>query len=237
MVKGGEFAPLFANAATLYYMNMSWWNRHRITFQKWWEVIDDEYTPLWDKDEYEQIDEETHDQGSSSTRTADTTTGESDQKNSGIGHDQYKDETKSQTKTYTADHVTADQSKGEIENGVSAYDASGYSPHDKSETRDAHTMNANGFINSATQGEVVHNGAHSTGDAMIGHTSSENKGTSDTAHESEGSRQHALHHWGNAGISTTSQKLMEQEFRIRAFDIYDHMADIFIDELCVRVYL
>lgn len=237
MMKGGTFAPLFSNVANMYYMNRSWWERHRITFQKWWEVIDDEYYPLWDKDEYEQLDEQSKDAGSSSTKTAGATTGSSDQKNSGITHDASKDSTKSQSKTYTADHLTMDQSKGEVENGVSAYDADTYQPHDKSETRDAHTQNANGFIDTATEGETVHNGAASNGNAMIGHTAGTSEGVSDSAHENEASRQHARHHWGNAGISTTAQKLMEQEFRIRAFDIYEHMADIFIDELCVRVFL
>ena len=237
MMKGGTLAPLYANAANMYYMNRSWWERHRITFQKWWEVIDDEYTPLWDKDEYEQLDEQSKDAGSSSTRTAGYTKGSSDEKNSGITHDTSKDETKSQSKTRTDEHVTLDQSKGEVEKGVSAFDSSSYSPHDKTETRESNTSNTNGWANNATQGEVVHNGASSNGTAMINHNESESEGTSGTVHEGEASRQHALHHWGNAGISTTAQKLMEQEFRIRAFDIYEHMADIFLDELCVRVYL
>lgn len=237
MMKGGTLAPLYANAANMYYMNRSWWERHRITFQKWWEVIDDEYTPLWDKDEYEQVDEQSKDAGSSSIRTVGSETGAHDDKHSYKEQDTSKDESKSQTKTRTDGHVTLDQSKGEIETGVSAYDADTYQPHDKTETRDGAARNENGFSNSATQAENVHNGGKVNGDANIGHTSSLSEGTSDTVHEGEVSRQHALHHWGNAGISTTAQKLMEQEFRIRAFDIYEHMADIFIDELCVRVFL
>ena len=237
MMKGGTLAPLYANAANMYYMNRSWWERHRITFQKWWEVIDDEYTPLWDKDEYEQLDEQSKDAGSSSTRTAGSETGSHDDKHSYKEQDTSKDESKSQTKTRTDAHVTLDQSKGEVENGVSAYDSSSYSPHDKTETRDGAARNENGFSNSATQAENVHNGGKVNGDATIGHTSNLSEGTSDTVHEGEASKQHALHHWGNAGISTTAQKLMEQEFRIRAFDIYEHMADIFLDELCVRVFL
>lgn len=237
MVKGGELAPLFANAATLYYMNMSWWNRHRITFQKWWEVIDDEYTPLWDKDEYEQIDEETRDQGSSRTRTAGTTNTVEDRAGNLSAHDSYKDESQSKTVTRIDADTTKDQTHTNTENTVSAYDSSGYSPHDNSEGKSAHVDSSNSLTTSVTKGELVHNGYKTEGTTELNKTDFTNEGTSDTAHEAEGSRQHALHHWGNAGISTTAQKLMEQEFRIRAFDIYDHMADIFIDELCVRVYL
>ena len=237
MLKAGEFAPLFANVATVYSMNRMWWQKHLVTFQKWWEVIDDEYAPLWDKDEYEQINEETRDQGSSSSRTAGNGQSSNDGKTSSIAHDEYKDETKDKSKAYTSDHLTTDQSKGEVENGVSAFDSSAYSPHDKSESRDAHTKNENGYSDAANQGEVVHNGANTAGTAQLGNATSTNEGTSDTVHESEGNRQHVLHHWGNAGISTTAQKLMEQELRVRAYNLYEMMADIFVDEMCVRVYL
>ena len=54
MMKGGTLAPLYTDAATFYSMNNSWWNRHKLTFQKWWEVIDDEYKPLWDRDGFEE---------------------------------------------------------------------------------------------------------------------------------------------------------------------------------------
>lgn len=237
MMKAGTLAPLYSNVATMYYMDRSWWERHRVTFQKWWEVIDDQYNPLWDKDEYEQLDEQSKDAGSSSTKTAESSIGGNDQKVSGISHDHAKDTDKSMAKSYSSDHVTLDQSKGESEHGVSAFDSTSYQPQDKTEDRNAHTQNANGFTSAATEGEKVHNGAASNGQAMVGHNNGATEGTSDAVHESEASRQHALHHWGNAGISTTAQKLMEQEFRIRAFDIYGHMADIFIDELCIRVYL
>lgn len=237
MMKGGTLAPLYANAANMYYMNRSWWERHRITFQKWWEVIDDEYTPLWDKDEYEQLDEQSKDAGSSSTRTAGNTNTTENRAGNLSSHDSYKDESQSRTVTNVESDTTKDQTHTNTENTVSAFDSSTYSPHDNSEGKSAHVDSSNSLTDSVTKGELVHNGYKTEGTNELNKTDFTNEGTADTVHEGEASKQHALHHWGNAGISTTAQKLMEQEFRIRAFDIYEHMADIFLDELCVRVYL
>ena len=72
MMKGGTLAPLYANAATFYRMNNAWWNRHKLTFQKWWEVIDDEYTPLWDRDGFEETIDKTTDDGSTTGNTTST---------------------------------------------------------------------------------------------------------------------------------------------------------------------
>jgi hypothetical protein len=48
---------------------------------------------------------------------------------------------------------------------------------------------------------------------------------------------HSLHTWGNWGISTTAQKLLEQEIKVRGkFNLYELMSDVFLRELCVRVF-
>lgn len=237
IMKAGELAPLYANVAMLYKMNHSWFNRHRLTFQKWWEVVDDPYNPLWTNDSFVQITEDTKETGDAFTRTAGSTTGSDDRKNSSIAHDHSKDEDLSYSKTRTDDHVTKDQNKGEVENGVSAYDSSLYSPKDKTETRDAHTSNTDGFIHSATEGQSVHNVEHTSGDATIGHSSSTNEGTSDTINTNERLFTHTTHTYGNNSVMMTGQKLVLEEIKARSIDLYDAMADIFVDELCVRVWI
>lgn len=238
MVKGGEFAPLFANAATTYAMTRSWWERHRLTFQKWWEVVDDQYNPLWDKDEYEQHDEASIEQGSSSTRTADKSNTVADNAANLSAHDSATDQYRSKTVTDIDADTTKDQTHANTENTVSAYDqATGYSPHDNSEVKSAHVDSSNSLTTSVTKGENIHNGYKTQGTTELNKTDVVSEGTSNTAHETEGSKQHALHHWGNAGISTTAQKLMEQELRVRTFNLYDMMSDLYVDEMCVRVFL
>lgn len=43
------------------------------------------------------------------------------------------------------------------------------------------------------------------------------------------------HMYGNIGV-TTSQQMLEAEIKVQRFDIYKAMANLFFDELCVRVF-
>lgn len=43
------------------------------------------------------------------------------------------------------------------------------------------------------------------------------------------------HIWGNIGV-TTSQQMIESELKLRRWNLYEQIADIFMDEMCVRVY-
>lgn len=63
MRKGGQLGPLFNNIATYYKMNKYWWENWRPTFQRWWMASDKDYEPLWDRDGYEVIHEDTTDRG------------------------------------------------------------------------------------------------------------------------------------------------------------------------------
>lgn len=238
MLKAGECAPLFSNAATTYRMNKMWWERHRITFQKWWEVIDDEYNPLWTNDSYRTVEEHKKSDGSIDTRTAGNLHTQTDNAASTLESDSYKDESQSTTKTRTDEHVTRDQSKGEIVNGVSAYDSSAYSPHDKSETRDAHTGDSNSYVNSVSKGELVHNGSKSSGSIDLGHINTDNEGTSNTVTKDKTASEVVEHTYGNNSVLMTGQKLMESEIQVRQrLDLYNMMADIFCDEMLVWLYV
>lgn len=61
-------------------------------------------------------------------------------------------------------------------------------------------------------------------------------GTVDTDTTGKKDYSHTLHSWGNWGISQTSQKLLMAELEARYWNIYDHISDIFLDEMAVRVY-
>lgn len=299
MMKGGTLAPLYANAATFYRMNNAWWNRHKLTFQKWWEVIDDEYTPLWDRDGFEETTDQTNDDGSTSgTRTStevmdddtskhsttkevmddDTTSSETGKevfngtdKRTTSNTEVVDDSSTSKTTTSSNENTTT-SSNSTTNNYVSAfdsgYDAQGnpiYQPHDYSHTVDSGSSNTESSGTSTVTAKddrtTTNNGTDNLKTDSTTDTTKSIKGTDDrttdttynetgtddrttnfdeqTAGTSKNTRDytHQHHSWGNWGISTTAQKLLEQELRIRAFDIYEHMADFFLDELCVRVYL
>lgn len=299
MMKGGTLAPLYANAATFYHMNNAWWNRHKLTFQKWWEVIDDEYTPLWDRDGFEETIDKTTDDGSTTGNTTSTEVMDDDTSKKSTTKEVMDDNTtlsetgkevvdftnkrttsnteviddastSNTTTSSTADTATSNNST--TNNFVSAfdsgYDAKGnpiYQPHDCSKTVESGSSETTSSVNSNTTATddrtTTTNGTDNlktdskkdttknttgtddrTTDTTYNETGTDDRTTTfneNTAGTSENTRDytHQHHSWGNWGITTTAQKLLEQELRIRAFDIYEHMADFFIDELCVRVYL
>lgn len=299
MMKGGTLAPLYANAATFYHMNNAWWNRHKLTFQKWWEVIDDEYTPLWDRDGFEETIDKTTDDGSTTGNTTSTEVMDDDtSKKSTTKEVMDEDTTLSETGKETVNSTdkrtisntevidanstsntttsstadTATSNNSTTNNFVSAfdsgYDAKGnpiYQPHDCSKTVESGSSETTSSVNSNTTATddrtTTTNGTDNlktdskkdttknttgtddrTTDTTYNETGTDDRTTTfneNTAGTSENTRDytHQHHSWGNWGITTTAQKLLEQELRIRAFDIYDHMADFFLDELCVRVYL
>ena len=299
MMKGGTLAPLYANAATFYRMNNAWWNRHKLTFQKWWEVIDDEYTPLWDRDGFEETIDKTTDDGSTTGNTTSTEVMDDDTSKHSTTKEVMDDNTtlsetgkevfdgtdkrttsnteviddKSTSNTTTSSTAdTATSNNSTTNNFVSAfdsgYDAKGnpiYQPHDCSKTVESGSSETTSSVNSNTTATddrtTTTNGTDNlktdskkdttknttgtddrTTDTTYNETGTDDRTTTfneNTAGTSENTRDytHQHHSWGNWGITTTAQKLLEQELRIRAFDIYDHMADFFLDELCVRVYL
>ena len=299
MMKGGTLAPLYANAATFYRMNNAWWNRHKLTFQKWWEVIDDEYTPLWDRDGFEETIDKTTDDGSTTGNTTSTEVMDDDtSKKSTTKEVMDEDTTLSETGKETVNSTdkrtisntevidanstsntttsstadTATSNNSTTNNFVSAfdsgYDAKGnpiYQPHDCSKTVESGSSETTSSVNSNTTATddrtTTTNGTDNlktdskkdttknttgtddrTTDTTYNETGTDDRTTTfneNTAGTSENTRDytHQHHSWGNWGITTTAQKLLEQELRIRAFDIYDHMADFFLDELCVRVYV
>lgn len=49
------------------------------------------------------------------------------------------------------------------------------------------------------------------------------------------SGKHSGHLYGNIGV-TTSQQMLESELELAKWNLYQHMADIFIEELCIMVY-
>jgi hypothetical protein len=59
-------------------------------------------------------------------------------------------------------------------------------------------------------------------------------GTNDSNNDRDFDRDY--HSWGNWGISQTSQKLLESELKVQYINTYNHIADIFLDEMTVKVY-
>lgn len=102
IMKGGTFEPIYTDPYFLRQMSDAWWHKWEHTFQKWFEVVEKDYEPLWDREGWEEIEDHTDTKG-----TLDATT---------TGHEVVDDDT---TDTATA---TSNTTSNTI-NKVSAYDA------------------------------------------------------------------------------------------------------------------
>ena len=137
MLKGGELGILFNNLATYYKMNKAWWDKWKPTFQRWWEVEEMQYNPMWDRDGRRKFHEDIDDDGHSDTTTHDegtddTTYGETWSENGGskrdvdFSTDRKNVETPSGVQTvhvHDGKSDTVSKSHSRDTNSVSAYDA------------------------------------------------------------------------------------------------------------------
>lgn len=172
---GGRFEPIYTDPDYFRMMCGHWWNKWQATIDKWFDAFSQEYNPLWDRNGYEEVHEDTYDVGTNDTAT-------------------------------TTNEVVDDDTTAHTTNNVSAYDQTTYQPHDES----------------------ISNG---TDDRTTDFTGSVDN---DTTNDRDFDREY--HSYGNWGISQTSQKLLESEFKVRKINLYNQVADLFVSEMCVRVY-
>lgn len=114
----------------------------------------------------------------------------------------------------------------------------------ESGTEDKTTTN-NGTENATedrttTNNGTTHNEGSETSKDKYGETGTDdrtttNNGTMNQNTNTDRDYDHKSHIWGNIGV-TTSQQMIEAELKLRRWNLYEQIADIFCDEMCVRVY-
>lgn len=105
-----------------------------------------------------------------------------------------------------------------VETTKSAFDSSGYSP----------------FENVASQS--VDDGQNATHDETQTHSTSTDKYGEQKKNEGQFENVHKGRMWGNIGVMS-SQDMFMQEVDVAMFNLYDRIADIFIQEYCIPVYI
>lgn len=196
---GGRFEPLYTNPDYFYDMCGYWWKKWKPTIDKWFDVFSKDYEPLWDRNGFEEIHEDTKDVGTNDTIT----------KNKEVVDDDTTFNNREEMDEDTTTHT---------ENKVSAFDKDTYQPHDESD--------GTGTDNKTTT---------TTGSGTDDRTTNFD-GAIDNDSTNDRDFDHTLHSWGNWGISQTSQKLLEQEYKIRKINLYNQISDLFVSELCIRVF-
>ena len=251
MLKGMSFEPIFTDPKFFYMMNGQWWNKWKDTFDKWFIVLEKEYEPLWDRNGFETVHEDTAETGTLDTATSDRTVVDRDTTDTETTRE-VVDEDTTYSKSGTSQEVIDDDTTGSSHttnsstttNTVSAFDSSEYQPHDESVTSGSTDVTTSGTDDRTTDTTWSENGS---GTDDITTTGSKNgAGTEDITTNKTGSVDtdttgdkdfdRDYHSWGNWGISQTSQKLLKSELEVRYWNVYEHMADIFLDEMTLGVY-
>ena len=254
IMKGGTFEPLYTDPLFYYKMVEMWWKKWLPTFDHWDEVLRAEYNPIWNKNYWREGHEDTTDATTGSKEYGSKVIEDNDTTGSKTSKETTDDDTTWESTSQTIeqlsgkDQVDHDSNRDiDVDNMVSAFDAPSnnpYVPHDASHTDDVlNSENTDTTYGKRTQTDVTADGS-GTDDKTVDYTEG-TTGTSDTTttttgdESTEGSADRdydfAHHEWGNIGV-TTSQKMVTDELKLRYFDLYEHISDIFVDELCVRVF-
>ena len=105
------------------------------------------------------------------------------------------------------------------EKSVSAYDSSEYVPSEKDTRSSVNTQDTTTTDQSETESSTT--GTSNT--------------TTTRGNDLNENVQHEAHLYGNIGV-TTSQQMLKDELNVALWNIYDNIADLFVDEYCVCVY-
>lgn len=209
--KGGSMPVLYPDPDYFYLMSHNWWDSWKYNFNRWFETLYDlEYNPLENYDRNEEWTDTTQDNTGEMNAASRAANGALKNTNDSISNS-----------TQAANGISAEDS--ESENKVSAYDSSTYSPKDKNITdndRTDESSNVTSDIVAESQDQTNNDDETSTA-------------VRNTDHNGTATHEGRVH--GNIGV-TTSQQMAESELKLRAWGIYDHMADIFIKNMMIAVY-
>lgn len=222
LIRSMPFECVYPNAQYLQAAIANWSNVHARTFQKWCDALAIAYDPLNNYDRTETLTESglesrirKHDE-----RVNDTTSASDDTETLRKGGQN------STTIGSTKDNTNVDNTTTD---SVSAYDSGSWSNANKSVTG---TGTANTGAN--MQGIIGHDSDEtSTQTDHVGNRTADTKGGENE--NAINSRSHSMRAFGNIGV-TTSQQMLQAELDIDAWNVYEHITDLFIDEFCVLLY-
>jgi hypothetical protein len=252
---GGRFEPLYSDPEYFRFMSAQWWNKWQRNFLKWFDALDIEYNPLENYDRMEQWHEDTTDGSSETTEYGSDTVLDHDGSYSKKGNDKItEDDTDDIQESGTTTVVTRQNGTlrapgasglngSTTTNEVSAFDASGYSAHDKSTTNTNKSEDTTvDTTETTTPGKktldkdlkiTTRNWGESGSDSADDTTTVE--GTSATDRSADRDFDHSGRVHGNIGV-TTSQQMLQSELDLQLWNVYQHIADIFCKEMLITVY-
>ena len=222
LLRANEFCVLYTDPDFMKIQIGIWGQKHYRTFDKWVKALAEEFNPLHNYDRHEEIEDHSGKKTNSKT-TADYTDARS--------VDMTAERTPNLRESSTENTTVTDGQMfpGTDETSVSAYDSSSYQPKEKT-THDMGTVEhaTNGSVTNVTSGKDTTN--NSGTDDMT------RSGTlADTSGGETYNASHKAHIYGNIGV-TTSTQMLEDYLRMERWNIYEQIADIFVDEFCIQIY-
>lgn len=214
----GEFEILYPNISFLKQMITHWGNKHYRTFDKWIKALELEFDPLYNYDRYEEYEDTKNANGNvfSKSNMADHNI------NNVTENENSTDRSNSASQT-----ATNSTSSDTNTRSVSAYDSSVYQPREQEIKSNTSGQTGNGAAQNENIGE-----SRKTADSV---SNSATNSESDTTSKNDETIKHKAHLYGNIGV-TTSTQMLEDYIRVERFNIYEQIADIFVDEFCLMVY-
>lgn len=231
---GGQFGVAYQDPSFFYDCCELFWSKYNRTFQKWFDAFEIEYNPLenYDRNEHTEF----------TPGITDTTehTGTDTETPSGVTIESHlgKDTETPSGQTTLTDEYQKNQIET-VETQVSGFDSSSYLPKEK-------VINTPGGV-SGTSGKdttthtTTYNQAKTENDYNSRVETSFNNAKTEFEHgevitnSKEGSDETETRIHGNIGV-TTSQQMLESELKVQAWNIYQHITDIFCNEMLITVF-
>lgn len=206
LLNGGEFEVLYADVDFMKDAIGRWSSKWQRTMERWIAVLEKEYNPI---ENYDRIEDWTDANSKSASMT------------SNRNEDSMHSEGIKRSEAAVASDASVSSGEGDTENKVSAYDVATYSAHDRADTSSKGTNNSLGTTDA--KGET------NTSDINSLRGTNEDK----SIENDNGIHSGRIH--GNIGVKTTQSMILE-EIDVSRFNIYDEIANLFLQELTIYTY-
>lgn len=240
LIEGGEF-PLVYTDPTFIKNYVGTWSRiHERTFLKWITALNIEYEPLYNYDRLETRSGITTKSGEDTSRTTSTdiATDTTNHNSSYTGSKDTRD-LGNNTENKALNGNGTRTTSGTETHDVSAYnstadyekDTKNTTSGNESTTSTVTESNSYSHTNTVTETDTnTTSGANATNhSASI--TEDKSATTSDNINNSE-----TVTIKGNIGV-TTSQQMLKDELNIARWNIYKNIAELFVEDFCIPIYL
>ena len=201
-----EFELLYSDPEFMIDAVNIWSRKNYWTFDKWVKALSIDYDPLYNYDRTEEY--------------TDTHSGKFGKTGSGtsLGSSDY---TRTDNLSQSDDHTRTDNLSSTLTHSEKAFNDTTMVASSQDGTSDTGTQRM--------AGTLTNSGTQRNAGSEAGSISNNENGTDDYTNT------HKARLFGNIGV-TTSQQMLQSEFDIARWNMYEHIADLFCQEFCIMVY-